>query len=616
MTLPRDWIIFSSIDWSRNWQIHQHLATSLVEAGHRVLFIENTGVRTPRATSSDFRRIRHRLMNWLRSTSGFRDERDSLTLFSPLVLPFPYFGPAILLNRFWMTWVIGKWMRVNRFHDPVVITFLPTPMIQGVIDALDPVASIYYCANDMSGGSSGAKDLRVYEDQYLAKADAVFCISHALQERANQFNARVFMIPGGVDVAKFEAGRHSGQAPADLNEIPLPRIGYVGTVGAVFDQMMVCAAARALPAVHFVLVGPESVDTAPLRSEPNIHLLGPRPHAQMPAYINAFDVTVIPYIRNTFTDSVYACKLNEYLALGKPVVTTNLREMRLYAERYPDVIEVVEGIPEFIAAIQAALNGEHDADAPDRRVRAARENSWEQRFADIMNAVSETIALTQSRQTSWQERLRGVLRRARARALKVAISVGVAYGVIFYTPLVWWAGQALVVSQPRVTAADAVVVFSGDGESGYNNATYQKRAIDALKLYRSGYAKTLVLSSGKGASISEAAVVRALLLQYGVPAGAILTNERMTNGTFANVRVTASLLQKHNFSSVLFVTAPYHSRRALLVWQKVAPELKLQVFATADTPSEQPMWTVSFNTARVIAYEYLAIIYYWFRGWV
>lgn len=84
---PKDWIIISSIDWSRNWQIHQHLATSLVEAGHRVLFIENTGVRAPRATASDFKRVRQRLQNWLKSTGGFSDIRDNLTVFSPRRCP-------------------------------------------------------------------------------------------------------------------------------------------------------------------------------------------------------------------------------------------------------------------------------------------------------------------------------------------------------------------------------------------------------------------------------------------------------------------------------------------------------------------------------------------------
>ena len=82
-----DWVIISSINWAENWQMHQQLATALVDTGHRVLFIENTGVRAPRR--GDLGRIWNRLRNWFNSTNGFSDVRDHLTLLFPLVLPMP-----------------------------------------------------------------------------------------------------------------------------------------------------------------------------------------------------------------------------------------------------------------------------------------------------------------------------------------------------------------------------------------------------------------------------------------------------------------------------------------------------------------------------------------------
>jgi glycosyltransferase involved in cell wall biosynthesis/uncharacterized SAM-binding protein YcdF (DUF218 family) len=614
--VSRNYIIISSIDWSENWQIHQHLATSLVEAGHRVLFIENTGVRAPRATVSDFNRILQRLQNWLKSTRGFSDVRDNLTIFSPLLLPFPYLWLAILLNRWLVLRAITKWMIANRFHDPVIITFLPTPLAQGVIKYLNPVAMIYYCANDMSGGSSGAQQLQAYEDIFFAKADAVFCISHTLQDRATQFNSKVFLIPGGADVAKFETARSLGDIPADLLNISSPRVGYVGTVGAVFDQDMVCAAANAMPEVNFVLVGPESVDVAKLRALPNIHLLGPRPHDQIPSFVGAFDVTLIPYIRNSFTDSVYSNKLNEYLAVGKPVVTTNLREMSLYAEHYPGVIDVVVDAQEFIAAIRSALVRGPDADTSNRRVAAARQNSWEQRFNAIMSAIAEVVADKQSRQPRWEDLLLGALRRGRIKVLKGTVAAATVYGLLFYTPLVWWAGKQLIVHHPPITTAEAIVVFSGDGEPGYVNAGYQKRAIHVLKLYQSGYGRTIILSSGKQFTMAETEVIRALLISQGVPDSAIVSTIGVPTSTFENVLLAADTLRQLDLKRVLFVTSPYHTRRAAMVWAKQAPDIQVTVVQPAYESEANDSSTLPFKTARVIGFEYMAILYYWIKGWL
>jgi uncharacterized SAM-binding protein YcdF (DUF218 family) len=146
--------------------------------------------------------------------------------------------------------------------------------------------------------------------------------------------------------------------------------------------------------------------------------------------------------------------------------------------------------------------------------------------------------------------------------------------------------------------------------------SYQKRALDALKFYRAGYSSRILLSSGKGNTISESEVVRALLLEHGLPSDAISINEKTTQSTWENVQLSAAKLKRDGVHKVLFVTAPYHSLRAHLVWKKLAPELEVATVAVVDTPSERPRWQTSHKVAKVIAYEYLAIAYYWWKGWV
>ncbi len=308
-----DYIIISSIDWSCNWQIHQQLATSLVESGHRVLFIENTGVRAPRV--GDFQRIIARICTWLKSTRGFFDVREHLTVFSPLFLPFPYSRFALFINQHLLSRATSKWIKINRFNDLVLISFLPTPLADSLIKGLDPSLVIYYCADEMATRSTGAAQLRQYEDVFFTKVDAVFCTSSALADRAMTFSKQVSLFPAGVDFAKFANARNNAGFPGDLRSLARPIIGYVGAISSVFDQELLAYAARALPEATFVLIGPEITNVTVLIAVPNVKLMGKRTHSDVPEYIKAFDVALIPYVVNASTDAVYSCKLNEYLAL-------------------------------------------------------------------------------------------------------------------------------------------------------------------------------------------------------------------------------------------------------------------------------------------------------------
>jgi uncharacterized SAM-binding protein YcdF (DUF218 family) len=608
----RDYVIISSIDWSCNWQIHQQLATSLVESGHRVLFVENTGARGPR--SGDFSRIRDRIRNWLKSTRGFFDVRESLTVFSPLFIPLPYSRLALLLNRYLLSNAIGKWRRSSRFHSPVIISFLPTPLSQLLIEDINPTLVVYYCADDMSGRSDGAARLKTYEDTFFSKVDAVFCSSHSLLEYAGRFNKHVFLFPAGVDFHKFEAAREEGKVPAELSALSRPVIGYVGAISAVFDQALLVHAAHALPEASFVLVGPEFTDLSLLKACPNITLLGMRPHGDVPGYIMGFDVALIPYVNNAFTDAVYSCKLNEYLAMGKPVVATDMRELRFYIERHGNVLSIAKTRDEFVEKIRQALVNTDDAGGL-ARIAAARVNSWDQRFEGVCSVIGQLLEEKEAVRISWQNRLTSFYRRGRIRIIKFWLILAACYAVIFYTPLLWFAGDMLVMRDAPVKA-DVIVVFSGDGDPGYVNESYQKRALDAFILYRARYSGKILLSSGKGQEISEAEVVRALLLESGVPSSVMSVVGKTPTSTWENVQFTAGQLRRDGARKIIFVTAPYHSRRAYLTWKKLAPELDVSAISVVDTPSEQLRWRTSFRMAKVIAYEYLAIVYYWWNGWI
>ena len=113
-----DVLCISSIDWDFIWQGHQEIMATLASQGHRVLFLENTGVRSPGVR--DLPRVRQRMRNWWKGTKGFREERPNLFVYSPLLVPLPYSRVARWLNRFLLLRSVRRWMRAIGFFRPVV----------------------------------------------------------------------------------------------------------------------------------------------------------------------------------------------------------------------------------------------------------------------------------------------------------------------------------------------------------------------------------------------------------------------------------------------------------------------------------------------------------------
>ena len=607
-----DWIIISSIDWSRNWQIHHHLATSLLDQGCRVLFVENTGARGLRV--GDLKRVIDRCKNWWKSTHGFRDQRENLTILSPLMLPFPYFRPAIWINQLIIGRALSKWLRVTSFRDPVVVSFLPTPLALGLVNSIDPSAAVYYCADNMSAGSEGAAALFVHEERFFARMDAVFCTSESLIERAGRFNKACHFLPAGVDFEVFARARAESLVPTFVSKLQGPIIGFVGSVRAILDQPLILAAAQVLPHANFVFIGPITCDISLLQKCSNIHFLGAQPYSSIPSYIKQFDVALIPFVVNEFTDAVYPVKLNEYLAMGIPVVATALREICAFSDRHPGVVDVIANAEQLVFKIREAIAG-NNQDIKVRRIEVARQNSWAGRFEKITGVIDSIVAEKQARPVRWQERMLALYRRERLRLIRPAFMLVALYALMFFTPLPWWAGNGLVVKGEAVRA-DAILVFSGDGEGSYINFGHQKRALDALRLYRAGYSDRILLASARRQVLSEAEVMRSLLIERGVPGAAITIIPGNPASTRENIDISAEAVRGMGLKRLLFVTAPYHSLRASMGWRRNAPDLQVTVAPVADMPSTTPLWRSRVEYVRLVVFEYVALGYYWLRGWV
>jgi uncharacterized SAM-binding protein YcdF (DUF218 family)/glycosyltransferase involved in cell wall biosynthesis len=609
-----DIICISSIDWDFIWQGHQEIMSTLASQGHRVLFIENTGVRSPRV--SDLARVGRRLRNWWRGTQGFRQERENLFVYAPIIVPLPYSRIAQWANRLMIMRSLRRWMAAARFDRPIVWTFLPTPLAVDLVRTLDPKLCVYHCLDDLSSSSVEAQQIVASEQQLFREADLVFVTSEKLRQRALIHAADAHLFPSGVSLRRFESVRDAqGEPPADMAQLERPIVGYVGGLHQWVDQDLIVAAARRLPHVSFALIGPEQTDVTALRACPNIHLLGTRPHDDVPRYLKAFDVGIVPYRLTEYTAHVYPAKLNEYLAMGLPVVTTDLAEIRRFNSENSDPVAIASDADSFVAQLLKAVADAPCGSARARRIEVARRNSWSSRIAQMSALIEQTIGTRQERGDRWEVRLRRLYRRARRRSVELVAAVVAAYVLIFQTPFIWSVASPLRVEAPP-RAADAIVVFGGGvGESGEAGGGYQERVQQAVDLYHAGYAPHIVFSSGFRFAMHEAEVMQTLAVARGVPPDAITLEERAAN-TRENVLHTDAILEPNGWRTILLVSSPYHMRRALLTWRRAAPAI-----VVIPTPVKQSLFYAHSRGAsllqiRGILQEYVAIAAYWWRGWI
>lgn len=256
------------------------------------------------------------------------------------------------------------------------ILYLWRPEFAPLLDVIPHRVSCYHIDDEYSF-STTEQPVDPQEAALLGRADQVLIHSQALWEKKSHLATRAALVPNGVD---YRAYATPAREPADLRGVPRPRIGYVGVVKGQLDMPLLVALAERHPEWSFVMVGPVSnlgSDAEPfaaLGRLPNVHLLGHRPVAALPAYTQHLDVGIMPYDLNDYTKYIYPLKLHEYLAAGLPAVGTPIRTLHDFRH----VVTLAEGADEWSDALAAALEpGARSADAEAQRRSVAAAHDWE-----------------------------------------------------------------------------------------------------------------------------------------------------------------------------------------------------------------------------------------------
>jgi glycosyltransferase involved in cell wall biosynthesis len=380
-------LCFSIVDWDYLWHRPQELMSRFAQDDNRVLYIDTLGVRSP--GRRDLRRMIGRLKHRLQG--GFQGGRcvaENLYIYSPVILPFLNWAWARRVNGWILQASLRRMMQNLHFSQPIIWTYLPTSAVLHMIERIEHKMLVYDCLDAIAYNPTGVvDDYAQTEQQFVEQADLVFVTSSALYRDRALYNQQIYQVPYGVNVDHYlRPDLDKAPPPGDLGEISSPRIGFFGAIDHRLDIELLMHLAHAHQEWALVLIGSPKIDLSPLLELDNVHFLGPKSHELLPCYLVHLDVLIIPYLINEFTRHIYPGKIYECLAAGKPVVATNLPELRSLSH----VIGIAADKEQFAELISRAML-EDTLDLRRRRIEIAKDNSWAARYQLIGEKVAQRL---------------------------------------------------------------------------------------------------------------------------------------------------------------------------------------------------------------------------------
>jgi UDP-galactopyranose mutase len=239
-----------------------------------------------------------------------------------------------------------------------------TPMAQKFAGHIDACCTVFDCMDELSAFRFAPQELKDLEAQLMKKADVVFTGGQSLYEAKKDRHHNIHAFPSSIDYDHFAKARSIRHDPEDQSKIAFPRMGFFGVIDERLDIQLVEGIAMARPDWQLVLIGPVvKIDEKDLPRLPNIHYLGPKNYKELPNYLATWDVAMLPFAKNESTEFISPTKTPEYLAAGKPVVSTSIRDVvRPYGDR--NLVQIADTVDEFIRA--ASIAGMDEAPQDER----------------------------------------------------------------------------------------------------------------------------------------------------------------------------------------------------------------------------------------------------------
>jgi teichuronic acid biosynthesis glycosyltransferase TuaH len=372
-------ILFFSLEkWDEVWRRNQFICSYLLDRHPNMSIL---WVNPPVDAANDHDVISHTL-------SGAKPVASRQRLWTvDLVKPLPNVVGR-WLNEFCYLRKIQSALCELRFLAPIV--WINDQNMAPVIRALRLSPRVYDITDDWTaaGLTARQKALVVENDRWLLEnASHVVVCSRRLYELKSAAKS-LHLIPNGVECRKYQPDvLASLHRPQELASLSGPIVGYTGTLHEDrLDTELICQLAARLPAINFVFVGPNCLESradARLKKFENVKLLGQRTYSRLPEYMASFDICIVPHKVTAFTDSLDPLKLYEYFATGKPVVSTPCAGFR----DFPELVQLCSDASQMAARISATLSSVEDSHLVESRLSYAERNCWERRITAIETLV-------------------------------------------------------------------------------------------------------------------------------------------------------------------------------------------------------------------------------------
>jgi len=318
-------------------------------------------------------------------------EKNLHVLTLPPILPINGLAPGNLYNRLaefngkLVKPALKRAIRSLGMERPVLINAFQPFLGNALVGALDEQLRLYYCYDQIGAARYLKKHGPTQEARYLKQVDALITSSAPLLEEKGEGVAHTFLIQNGVNTDLFKQAW-----PQSLSHMPTrPVLGYVGSIDDRMDESLMLQLLDSWPEAEVLLVGRFSqVDACQaLRAHPRVRATGAQPPEALPDYMAQMSVGLIPFVRNNFTKHIYPLKINEYLAAGIPVVSTNFGDLSDFTE----VATIAQDKADFLMGCRAAIASDS---LPKRRERTefAAQNSWAGRAEQLVEVIQELLA--------------------------------------------------------------------------------------------------------------------------------------------------------------------------------------------------------------------------------
>lgn len=393
-----DIVMFALPRWDGDFSSTALSISKVLSSRTRVFYIDNPFTVKDIITGFFTKSIRKRLWALIFGVTKYRliqHSNPQLINATPLVtLPINFLSPGKLYNalrKFNERRVYRCLISLQNDYKLNNYIFINSynPFYFQNTDKLKSVCSIYHCVDDISESRYIGKHGSLLEIAMISRYDLTFTTSRKLHQYVSQFTADAYCLPNAADFNLFHAVNEKEYIPrpVELEHINTKVVGYIGSVDHRIDYAILHQIARTDCVV--LLVGPTGVEfeKSGLNSYNNVISVGSKPLEELPYYVKFMDCGIIPFLCNKLTESIYPLKLNEYLAVGVPVVTTGFSED---LADFASVIEIVKSPVEFEEAIHRQISGDNSAKRLSR-IEVARGNTWESRVQQFWNIVSSKL---------------------------------------------------------------------------------------------------------------------------------------------------------------------------------------------------------------------------------